>query len=44
MFGAVWTPLYFLMGIALFLLWRSDVPDKRPAYTPFGVQLVLNAT
>jgi len=42
-FGAVWTPLYFAKGVALFLIWRSDADNKRPAYVLFGVQLVLNA-
>lgn len=42
-FGAVWTPLYFAMGVALFLIWRSAAEDKKPAYILFAVQAVLNA-
>lgn len=43
-FGPVWTTLYLLMGIALFLVWRSDAApaDKRLALILFVVQLVLN--
>lgn len=40
-FGPVWTLLYLLMGIALYLVWvkRNDMK----AFILFGVQLVLNA-
>ncbi|MBL0233089.1 MAG: tryptophan-rich sensory protein [Chitinophagaceae bacterium] len=43
-FGPVWTTLYILMGIALFLVWRSDAPDsvKRTAFILFAAQLVFN--
>jgi tryptophan-rich sensory protein len=43
-FGPVWTTLYILMGIALFLIWRSDSnPEfKRTAIMLFAIQLVLN--
>ena len=42
-FGPVWTVLYLLMGISLFLVWRSPVSDaRRFAVTIFSVQLVLN--
>ncbi|WP_128477522.1 TspO/MBR family protein [Halorussus pelagicus] len=44
LFGPVWTTLYLLMGVALYLVWRSD--DGRPrtvALALFGAQLVLNA-
>jgi translocator protein len=43
-FAPVWTTLYVLMGIALFLVWRSD-PDKtikQTAIILFAVQLILN--
>lgn len=43
LFGGVWTPLYFAMGVALFLIWRSDVENKQSAYVLFAVQAVLNA-
>ena len=43
-FGPVWSTLYLLMGIALWLVWiaKSDRSKKR-AYILFGTQLVLNA-
>ena len=43
-FGPVWTALYILMGIALFLVWKKEAPhaQKRTAITLFGVQLVFN--
>ncbi|MFH1439952.1 MAG: TspO/MBR family protein [Candidatus Woesearchaeota archaeon] len=40
-FGPVWTILYLLMGISLYLVWIKKY-DK-PAFIVFGVQLVLNA-
>lgn len=44
LFAPVWTTLYFLMGISLWLIWKSKVPElnKRNAYYLFTVQLVLN--
>ena len=45
-FAPVWTLLYTLMGIALWLLWqrwRGPAPARRVALTWFGVQLALNA-
>ncbi len=43
-FGPVWTTLYVMMGIALYLVWKSGAPEnkKRPAIALFMVQLVLN--
>ena len=43
-FGPVWTTLYIMMGVALFIIWKSSVNDnlKRTAITLFAVQLVLN--
>jgi translocator protein len=42
-FGPVWTSLYLLMGISLFLFWRrSDSPGYRTALIFFFVQLILN--
>ena len=43
-FGPVWTTLYILMGIAMFLIWKSDAPEKlkRKATIFWGVQLVFN--
>lgn len=44
-FGPVWTLLYALMGISLYLVWtaRRDRLTKQVAYFAFGSQLVLNA-
>lgn len=44
-FGSVWTSLYLLMGIALFIVWRKGIAAKgvRTALVLFGIQLVLNA-
>lgn len=43
LFGPVWTLLYILMGISLFMIWRSPHGDARNyALAIFGVQLVLN--
>lgn len=37
-FGPVWTILYILMGISLYLIWK-----KKKVPTVFWVQLILNA-
>ena len=43
-FGPVWTTLYILMGIALYLVWSSglDRKDVKIAIVVFFVQLILN--
>ena len=43
-FAPVWTTLYIMMGVALFLVWKSDSSDilKKTAITLFTIQLVLN--
>jgi len=43
-FGPVWTALYIMMGIAFYLVWKSNVPisKKRKAIILWGVQLILN--
>jgi len=43
-FGPVWTTLYVMMGIALFLVWKEDTSRelKAIAFILFGVQLLLN--
>ena len=42
-FGPVWTTLYILMGISLFLIWKQDVSKKRNvAILIFLLQLFLN--
>lgn len=44
LFGPVWTTLYVMMGIALWLVWKSQaaIPVKRTAILLFAVQLLLN--
>jgi benzodiazapine receptor len=44
LFGPVWTFLYFLMGISLWLIWKSNAPEtqKMRAILTFAVQLLLN--
>jgi benzodiazapine receptor len=43
-FGPVWTTLYVLMGIAFWLVWKSNAEFsiKKRAMTFFIIQLVLN--
>lgn len=43
-FGPVWSFLYFLMGTALWLVWKSDAPEsqKKSAEITFAIQLFLN--
>lgn len=43
-FAPVWTTLFFLMGIAAFLVWRHGLarPDVRRALFVFALQLGLN--
>jgi tryptophan-rich sensory protein len=45
LFGPVWTVLYILMGISVFLVWRKGLENKavRNALLWFIVQLALNA-
>lgn len=44
LFGPVWTILYILMGIALYLIWKAGVNTslKQTAVILFAVQLILN--
>lgn len=42
-FGPVWTTLYLLMGISLWLIWRSSSKEKTRAIWLFALQLILNA-
>ena len=42
-FGPVWTILYLLMGIALYLVWIEKPKIKKPAFIAFGTQMFLNA-
>ncbi len=43
-FGPVWTILYFLMGISLFIIWTKDLKNKNKdrAIKTFILQLILN--
>ena len=43
-FAPVWTALYIMMGIALFLIWKSKAEKsvKQTAIILFVVQLILN--
>ena len=43
-FGPVWTILYLMIGISLFLVWttKKNTKVKKKAYLIFGIQLVLN--
>ncbi len=43
-FGPVWTLLYLLMGISLYIVWitKTDKKTKRKAITFFFIQLALN--
>jgi translocator protein len=42
LFGPVWTFLYFLMGISLYLIWQNKNKTKKTALTYFFIQLALN--
>jgi tryptophan-rich sensory protein len=43
-FPVVWTLLFTLLGVALYLVWRADAPDRarRGAFAAFAVQFALN--
>ena len=43
-FGPVWTTLFVMMGVAVFLVWRKglNTSQVKIALTIFGVQLILN--
>jgi len=41
-FGPVWTTLYILMGISLYLIWNTRVRGVKTAMGIFAAQLVLN--
>ncbi|MGM0575177.1 MAG: TspO/MBR family protein [Myxococcota bacterium] len=44
LFGPVWTALYVMMGVALYLVWRGGLRTRlqRVAVGLFGLQLALN--
>ncbi len=41
-FPIVWTALFTLMGVALWLVWRADAPARRLALGLFALQMVFN--
>ncbi|MBU1120469.1 tryptophan-rich sensory protein [Candidatus Micrarchaeota archaeon] len=43
-FAPVWTTLFLLMGISLYLVWEKGLSDRkvRIALSVFGIQLILN--
>ncbi len=43
-FGPVWTSLYVMMGISLYLVWKSNAEQslKKKAIIIFAIQLALN--
>jgi tryptophan-rich sensory protein len=41
-FPIVWTILYLLMGVSLYMIYTSYSPGKDKALKVFGVQLLLN--
>lgn len=43
-FPVVWTLLFTLLGLALWLVWRTDAPARRLALGLFVVQLAVNVT
>jgi len=43
LFGPVWLFLYTTMGIAAWLVWKSEAPTRNRALIAFGIQLALNA-
>lgn len=44
LFGPVWTVLYLMMGISLFIVWKEGLKNKivKSAFIIFMVQLFLN--
>ena len=41
-FPVVWTALFTLMGVALWLVWRADASGRRLALGLFALQMVFN--
>lgn len=45
LFAPVWTVLFALLGVALYLVWREGAsPERRVALTLFAAQFALNVT
>ncbi len=43
LFGPVWVTLYALLGVSLWLVWKSNSKTKSRAIWLFAIQLALNA-
>lgn len=44
-FGPIWTILYAMQAIALYMVWNSaKKQNKKRAFTLFGIQVALNAS
>jgi len=45
-FGPVWTTLFALLGVAVWLVWRADTSERavRVAFAAFAVQFALNVS
>lgn len=41
-FGPVWTVLYIMIGVSLFLVWKTKSEEKTAVYWAFATQLTLN--
>ena len=41
-FPLVWTVLYILMGVAAYLVWRTENPARETALAWYGAQLLFN--
>jgi translocator protein len=41
-FGPVWSLLYLLMGVSLYLIWNSEDKSKKFAIWVFATQIILN--
>ncbi|MCJ7450144.1 MAG: tryptophan-rich sensory protein [Candidatus Nanohaloarchaeota archaeon QJJ-9] len=44
LFGPVWTVLYVLMGVSLYMVWKEGFKGNRNAILVFLIQLLLNFT
>lgn len=40
--GTIWTILYTLMGLAAWIVWRSNSERRQPPLAIYAVQLLLN--
>ncbi len=43
LFAPVWTTLYICMGVASYLIYRSDHPQRKTALVLYAIQLLLNS-